>query len=105
LKPLIEEALLLSWLVADGENRFDASVGEPKAKCQRPIEAKQGRFGREQPVAKGDADECRDVGLALYDMASATEAPSRAVAVLQYGLLACALFGLIGSLVKFATEK
>ena len=64
LKPLIEEALLLSWLVADGENRFDASVGEPKAKCQRPIEAKQGRFGREQPVAKGDSDECRDVGLA-----------------------------------------
>ena len=41
----------------------------------------------------------------IYDMASATEAPSRAVAVLQYGLLACALFGLIGSLVKFATEK
>ena len=41
----------------------------------------------------------------IYDMASATEAPSRAVAVLQYGLLACALFGLIGSFVKFATEK
>ena len=41
----------------------------------------------------------------IYDMASATEAPSRAVAVLQYGLFACALFGLIGSLVKFATEK
>jgi hypothetical protein len=41
----------------------------------------------------------------IYHMTSATEAPSRAVAVLQYGLLACALFGLIGSLVKFATEK
>lgn len=41
----------------------------------------------------------------IYDMAGATEAPSRAVAVLQYGLLACALFGLIGSLVKLATEK
>ncbi len=41
----------------------------------------------------------------IYDMTSATEAPSRAVAVLQYGLLACALFGLIGSLVKFATEE
>jgi hypothetical protein len=30
----------------------------------------------------------------LYDMATATEAPSRALAVLQYGLLACALVGL-----------
>jgi hypothetical protein len=26
----------------------------------------------------------------LYDMATATEAPSRVLAVLQYGLLACA---------------
>ena len=44
LNPLIEKALLLSWLFADGENRFDASVGEPKTNCQRPIEAKQGRI-------------------------------------------------------------
>jgi hypothetical protein len=56
-------------------------------------------------VAKGDASERRAVGLADLRHESATEAPSRAVAVLQYGLLACALFGLIGSLVKFATEK
>jgi hypothetical protein len=41
----------------------------------------------------------------IYDMASATEVPSRAVVVLQYSLLACALFGLIGSLAKYASEK
>jgi hypothetical protein len=41
----------------------------------------------------------------IYEMASATEAPSRAVAVLQYSLLACALSGLIGSLMKYAAEK
>ena len=35
----------------------------------------------------------------FYDMATATEAPQPAVAVLQYGLLACALIGLVGSLV------
>ena len=41
----------------------------------------------------------------LYDMATATEAPSPALAVLQYGLLACALVGLVGSLVMLASEK
>jgi hypothetical protein len=38
----------------------------------------------------------------LYDMATATAAPQQAVAVLQYGLLACAL---IGSIVMAASEK
>jgi hypothetical protein len=38
-------------------------------------------------------------------MAMATEAPSRALAILQYGLLACALIGLVGSLVMVALEK
>ena len=38
----------------------------------------------------------------LYEMATASEAPSRALAILQYGLLACAL---IGSLVMLASEK
>ena len=56
-------------------------------------------------MAKGDAISAVTSAWLIYDMASATEAPSRAVAVLQYGLLACALLGLIGSLVKFATEK
>jgi hypothetical protein len=41
----------------------------------------------------------------IYDMATATEAPRQALAILQYGLLACALFGLVGSLVMAASRK
>ena len=41
----------------------------------------------------------------LYDIATATEVPRQAVAVLQYGLLACALIGLIGSIVMAASES
>ena len=41
----------------------------------------------------------------LYGMAMATEAPSRAPAILQHGLLACALIGLVGSLAMLASEK
>ena len=41
----------------------------------------------------------------LYDIATASEAPRQAVAMLQYGLLACALIGLIGSIVMAASEK
>jgi hypothetical protein len=41
----------------------------------------------------------------LYEMATATEAPSRALAILQYGLLAGALAGLVGSLVMLASEN
>jgi hypothetical protein len=41
----------------------------------------------------------------VYDMASATEAPRQAVVILQYCLLACALIGLVGSLVMAASEK
>lgn len=41
----------------------------------------------------------------LYDIATATEAPRRAVALLQYGLLACAVIGLIGSIVVAAQEQ
>jgi hypothetical protein len=42
----------------------------------------------------------------LYGMAMATETPSRALAILQqYGLLACAMIGLVGSLVMLASEK
>jgi hypothetical protein len=41
----------------------------------------------------------------LYDIATATEAPRPAVAMLQYGLLAGALIGLIGSVVMAAQEK
>jgi hypothetical protein len=39
------------------------------------------------------------------EMATATETPSRAVSVLQYNLLACALSALIGSLANYASEK
>ena len=41
----------------------------------------------------------------LYERATATEAPSRALAILQYGLLARALIGLVGSLAMLASEK
>jgi hypothetical protein len=41
----------------------------------------------------------------IYDMTTATEAPRQALAILQYGLLACALFGLAGSLVMVASQK
>lgn len=41
----------------------------------------------------------------LYEMATATEAPSRALAIVQYGLLAGALIGLVGSLAMLASEK
>jgi hypothetical protein len=41
----------------------------------------------------------------LYDMATATETPRQAVAILQYCLLAGALIGLIGSIAMAASEK
>jgi len=56
-------------------------------------------------MAPRDADERRDVGLAHLHMATATEVPRQAVAMLQYGLLACALIGFLGSLVMAASQK
>ena len=44
-------------------------------------------------------------GWLLYEMAMATEVPSRLLAILQYCLLAGALIGLVGSLVMLASEK
>jgi hypothetical protein len=41
----------------------------------------------------------------IYDITSATEAPRQALAVLQYGLLAGTLCGLVGSVVMYATGK
>ena len=41
----------------------------------------------------------------LYEMAMATEAPSRALAILQSVLLACALIGPVCSLVTLVSEK
>jgi hypothetical protein len=43
--------------------------------------------------------------LLIHQIASATEAPRPALAVLQYCLLAGAVLGLVGSLVKYASEK
>jgi hypothetical protein len=40
----------------------------------------------------------------VYDIATATEVPRQAVMILQYALLACALFGLAGSLIKYVSE-
>ncbi|WP_156917837.1 hypothetical protein [Bradyrhizobium sp. Cp5.3] len=44
-------------------------------------------------------------GLLIYEITSATEAPSRALAILQYALLACALIGLVGSVVMYVQER
>jgi hypothetical protein len=41
----------------------------------------------------------------IYDICTATEAPSQAVAILQYFLLACAVIGLVGSLLMFAAQE
>jgi hypothetical protein len=44
-------------------------------------------------------------GWLLYEMATASEAPRLELAFVQYSLLACALIGLVGSLVMFASEN
>jgi hypothetical protein len=59
----------------------------------------------ERQMAESDADERLTSAWLLYDIATATEAPRQAVAILQYGLLACALIGLLGSIVMAAQEK
>ena len=41
----------------------------------------------------------------IYDKASATEAPSRALQVMEYFLLACALVGLVGTAIQLAAQK
>ncbi|MCK1517158.1 hypothetical protein IVB22_32575 [Bradyrhizobium sp. 190] len=58
---------------------------------------------REQQMARTDADEREYVSLAAQREGNGD--PNRALAILQYGLLACALIGLVGSLVMLASEK
>lgn len=41
----------------------------------------------------------------IYDMATATEAPSQTLALMQYVLLAGTLFGLVVSVVKYTSGK
>ena len=58
----------------------------------------------EEQMAEGDRHERTDVSLAIYDM-TVHRAPSLAVRFLRYGLLSCALLGLAGSLVMYASQK
>jgi uncharacterized membrane protein len=44
-------------------------------------------------------------GWQIYDMATATETPSRALAVLQYVLLAGLLIGFIGAVLNFLRSQ
>jgi hypothetical protein len=41
----------------------------------------------------------------IYDMATATEAPSQGVEILQCVLLACLLIGLVGTGIQVAAQK
>jgi len=41
----------------------------------------------------------------IYDMSTATEAPSRALTILQYGLLAGLLLGLVGAVLNFLRSQ
>jgi len=41
----------------------------------------------------------------IYDMSTATEAPSRALAILQYVLLAGLLLGLVGAVLNFLRSQ
>ena len=60
---------------------------------------------RVQQPAQIDADARDYVSLAALRDGNGNEAPSRALAILQYGLLACAMIGLVGSLAMLASEK
>jgi hypothetical protein len=41
----------------------------------------------------------------IYDLSTATEAPPQTLLVLQYGLLALALFSFVGSIVMLVKER
>ena len=45
------------------------------------------------------------IAFLIYDLAPSIEAPSRAVEILHYVLLALAIFGLIGSVFAYAAQK
>lgn len=62
-------------------------------------EGREGNWGRIALVSAAVA-----VWL-IYDMATATEAPRQAVAILQYVLLACALIGLVRSVMKLMSAR
>jgi len=56
-------------------------------------------------MAQTDADERDYVSLAALRAGSGGRSPRPGAAILQYGLLPGALFGLLGSLVMLALEK
>ena len=60
---------------------------------------------REQQMAQTDADERDYDSLAALRDGKGDGSLSRALAILQYGLLAGALIGLVGSLAMLASEK
>ena len=67
---------------------------------------RQSRGGlRVQQMAQIDADERDYVSLAALRAGSGGRSPKPGAAILQYGLLPGALFGLLGSLVMLALEK
>ena len=41
----------------------------------------------------------------IYDLTTATEAPSQALAILQYTLLALATFSCVGAIAMYLSEK
>jgi hypothetical protein len=41
----------------------------------------------------------------IYEIPSATEAPSQALSIVQYALLAGSLIGLVGSVAMYAREE
>ena len=71
--------------------------------------SKWGRWSRgglrEQQMAQIDADARDYVSLAALRAGSRGRSPNPGAAILQYGLLAGALIGLLGSLVMLASVK
>ena len=84
--------------------RLGALVSEPEPKCQRPM-TKSGEICVNSKWPKVMLMSGLTSAWLLYDIATATEAPRQAVAILQYALLACAVIGLIGSIMMAAQEK
>jgi hypothetical protein len=58
-------------------------------------------MGRQFPSAKWMIGLSVVVVWQVYEIATATEAPSQALAFLQYFLLACGLIGLVGGVVMY----
>jgi hypothetical protein len=73
--------------------------GEQQGEQQRWSERVTGKWLRVMPMSAAAS------AWLFYDMATATEAPRQAVAILQYCLLASALFALISAVVMHALRE